>query len=464
MKIKHRFSWVNRILAIVVLATGLILAAGVFVLWPVYTNPQSRLYTSALGYLKIQRLLGLEMKAEAEQPVYHDFETPLLGEGTIQCNFYNVPVVPTGRIKALKVEEGDEVKQGQVLAELDDTQALIDFNSAQLALSTAKAQLQRVEAGSLNTMQFEHPQKDQADLTGLEKVVKNAQAKVNMYKKLNADGASSRLELVNAETELANAELNYEEAKVNSGMSVQGLPQSKQIARNAVNDAENLLRQKEEALRYFKVTAPADGIIDRVLIRDGEFNQSTGNTGFIIASGMWFEANMDQRAVADLKEGMEATVNLESYAGRSFNARLERIIPIVTFNAGGPETKTPVRPLGTGTPEWPATFKIRLRMEDVGVKLAPGMTGFARVVAQHRRALAVSREAVSSLSAGKGVVRMVDASGHLATTPVSLGDIDDRFVEITAGLDASDWVLTQNARYLRDDDKVSISRWVAAKE
>jgi multidrug efflux pump subunit AcrA (membrane-fusion protein) len=313
-------------------------------------------------------------------------------------------------------------------------------------------------------MAAERPQKDQVDLEGLEKVVKSAQAKVDMYQKLEHDGASSHLERVNAEIELANAQITYAEAKVSAGMSNQGLPQSKLIAQYAVNDALNVLQQKQEALKYYKITAPADGVIDRVLIRDGEFNQNTGNTGFIIASGMWFEANLDQRSVADLREGMEATINLESYVGRSFRAKVERIIPIVTFNAGGPETKTPVRPLGTGTPEWPATFKIRLRMEDGGLKLAPGMTGFARVVAQHRRALAVSREAVSSLSAGKGVVRVVDDSGHLLTTPVALGDIDEHFVEITGGLDASEWVLTKNARFLRDDDKISVTRIVATKD
>src|SRR5258708_763162 len=176
---------------------------------------------------------------------------------------------------------------------------MIEFNSAQLAVSTAKAQLQRVEVASVNTMASERPQKDQVDLEGLEKVVKSAEAKVQMYQKLQTDGASSCLELVNAEIELANAKTNYAQAKVNAGMSNQGLPQSKLIAQYAINDAQNLLQQKEEALKYYKVTAPADGIIDRVLVREGEFNQTTGNTGFIVASGIWFEANMDQRAVAD---------------------------------------------------------------------------------------------------------------------------------------------------------------------
>jgi len=92
------------------------------------------------------------------------------------------------------------------------------------------------------------------------------------------------------------------------------------------------------------------------------------------------------------------------------------------------------------------------------------MTGFARVVAHHRRALAVPREAISSLSAGKGVVRIVDDSGHPVTTPVSLGAVDERFVEITGGVDPSDWVLTSNLRFLRDDDKIHITRIVASED
>ncbi len=247
-------------------------------------------------------------------------------------------------------------------------------------------------------------------------------------------------------------------------MSTTGFPQAKEIAQNAVNDAENLLEKQQEALKYYHVTAPASGTIDRVLIRVGEYNQSAGNPGFIIASGLWFEANLDQRALADVHEGMEATVNLEAYAGHTFRATVKRIIPIVTFNAGGPETKTPVRPLGTGSPEWPATFSVRLRVESLGAKIAPGMTGFARVVAHHRRALAVPRAALSSLSAGKGVVRVVDDSGHTVATPVSLGDVDEQFVEITGGLDAGDWVLTSNARFLRDEDKIHISRIVASQD
>ncbi|HXM01203.1 MAG TPA: efflux RND transporter periplasmic adaptor subunit [Chthoniobacterales bacterium] len=461
---RRRISWLDRLLALLVIGTCLALAAGVFVLWPAYTNPQSRMYSSALGYLKVQRMLGLKLSAEAEHPAYHDFETPILGEGMVQCDFYNVPVVPTTRVKRLLVEEGDQIKKGQVLAELDDIQAQLKYRVAETALASAKSQLQRVMAGSVNTMEAERPEKDKADLAGMQKVVKSARDKVRMYKQMEKDGASSKLELVNAEIELANDETNLEQAKISTGMSNQGFPGSKEIAQDAVDDAQNLLQQRADELNYYHVVAPVDGVVDRVLIRNGEFNQATGNTGFILASDTWFEANLDQRALGDVQEGMEATVNFESYPGHTFDATVERVIPIVTFDAGGPETKTPVRPLGTGTPEWPATFRVRLRLASADVRVAPGMTGFARLAAHRNKTLAVRRDAVSSLSSGKGVVRVVDNSGRLVTTPVTIGAVDDEFVQILSGLDESDWVLKDNSRFLRDDDKIHVTRVVAAKE
>jgi multidrug resistance efflux pump len=453
----------NRVLGTTVIAAGVIFGAGAFAFWPAYVNPASRLYTSVVGFLKVQRFLGAPMEAEAGHPVLHDFKTPVLGEGTTQCDFYNVPVVPTTRVKSLLVDEGDRVKKGQVLAELDDTQAEIRYRSAKLALADAKAQLVRVKAGSVNTMQAERPEKDKADLAGMEKVAKSAESKVKMYKQMEKDGASSKLELVNAEIELANDETNLEQAKISSGMSNQGAPGSVEIAQDAVGDAQNLLQQQEEELAYYRVVSPVDGVVDRVLIRNGEFNQTAGNTGFIVTSDPWFEANLDQGALGDVQQGREASVNFDSYPGRSFNAIVDRVIPIVTFDTGGPATKTPVRPLGTGTPEWPATFKIRLRLEDAGVKFAPGMTGFARI-ARHRWALAISRDTVLSSGAGKGVVRVVDASNHLVATSVALGATDDKFVEITEGLDTSNWVLLNNPRSLRDNETINIARLTASQQ
>jgi len=86
------------------------------------------------------------------------------------------------------------------------------------------------------------------------------------------------------------------------------------------------------------------------------------------------------------------------------------------------------------------------------------------LIVHRRNAVSVPRAAVSSLSAGKGVVHTVDDSGRLVTSVVSLGEVDEHFVEITAGLNVSEWVLTTNYRFLRDDDKVHITRILASKD
>lgn len=166
MKGRKLISWATRVVAAVMLATVVILAAAAYVLWPAYKNPASRLYTTRLGYLNLQRLLHIGFDAEAIQPTMHDFDVPILGEGTMQANFYNVSIIPTAYVEELKVEEGDEVKAGQLLAKLDPTMAQLNISSAQLALANAKAEKQRVEAGSVDLLVAERPEKDQVNLEG----------------------------------------------------------------------------------------------------------------------------------------------------------------------------------------------------------------------------------------------------------------------------------------------------------
>jgi HlyD family secretion protein len=403
------------------------------------------------------------MKAIAEHPLLHVFEKEILGEGTLQSAFVNVPIVPVARVKTLCVEEGDVVHKGQVLAELDDTDAKFKLSAARSAVETAKAQLERARVASPSTQVAERPEKDKVDIQYLAKVVDQTRAQLKMYKKMEHDGASSKVQVSETEVALANAELNYNQARLSLGISSEGSPESVQIAEQALHDAEEALSQTEIDNQYYQIFAPADGIIDRVLVRAGEFNQSAGNTGFILASGIWFEANFDEQAVGEVREGLPATVNLESYPGKPLSAVVERVIPIVTFDAGGPETKSPVRPLGTGTPEWPATFRVRFHLDAGNLRLAPGLTGFARVKVSHENSLALPVQAISSLSGGKGVVHVVNEQGHTVSTPVTIGEVDNQFAEVISGVSQADWVLIESARYLRDDDKISVSR-IAAVE
>ena len=91
-----------------------------------------------------------------------------------RCNrdFYNVALVPIARLKALYVEEGDKVEQGQIVAELDNTVAVMNVHSAKSALVNAIAERQRVEAGTPTGLLAERPLKTRLNQDGLEKVLR----------------------------------------------------------------------------------------------------------------------------------------------------------------------------------------------------------------------------------------------------------------------------------------------------
>ena len=85
------------------------------------------------------------------------------------------------------------------------------------------------------------------------------------------------------------------------------------------------------------------------------------------------------------------------------------------------------------------------------------MTGFARVHAE-RESLAVPREAVLSISAGKGLVCMPEENGEKGWTTrlVRLGYVDEDWVEIAEGLAAGESVICEGHRNLEVGDRIRI--------
>jgi multidrug efflux pump subunit AcrA (membrane-fusion protein) len=153
-------------------------------------------------------------------------------------------------------------------------------------------------------------------------------------------------------------------------------PRAPRSPRILLQQQENLLQQRNVEFQYYEVRAPADGILESVLVHEGEFNQSTGEFGFIIASGVWFEGHLDQTALGKVNIGDKAQVYLEAIPQSPLEGTVTRLIPIVTYSSSGPETRQPVRVSGTGAPEWPTTFTAIIEFS---------AKGSSRVVARHDR-------------------------------------------------------------------------------
>lgn len=86
----------------------------------------------------------------------------------LPATWANLSFQPAGRVAEVKVQAGDQVEAGQVLASLDDSDARLALAQANAALKVAQAQRAQLEAGA-------RP----AEITAAEQAVKEAQATAN---------------------------------------------------------------------------------------------------------------------------------------------------------------------------------------------------------------------------------------------------------------------------------------------
>ena len=227
------------------------------------------------------------------------------------------------------------------------------------------------------------------------------------------------------------------EAQESIRISKAGRPLSVQAAELDLQEAKIKYQLHTQVLQDFKIYAPADGMVAQVLAHEGEYNQNAGSSAFVLAVGKWFGGNFDQTTIGRFAEGTPVNVRLEAFPGRVFEGRVRKIKPMVTYNPGGPEAARPIRPLGTGSPEWPATFITRIELagdEQQLHDIVPGLTGFAEVKVE-RRGPAVPEGSLTSISGGKAMIYVVDGD-RFHVQEVAVGQESDGWVEVTSGSQA----------------------------
>lgn len=441
----------------ILLTTGTV-ALGLFftlaVIIPAYREPTTRTYPSRLGYPALLRQSGQPLPVTTVAAEVRTISEFVMGEGTMASEPVLVPIIPIDRILAVHVEEGQRVKKGDLLLELDPADAQIKIDSARLAVASAKAELERVRIGSAYALAQERPEKNQVNARAAESDMALHSEKIRMTEDLARRGIISKKDLIDARLTLTESERQLKMAQLELGMAEKGATQSEVIAQNAVQEAENILRQRTKELADYQVRAPIDGVIERVLVHAGEFNPEPGKPSVVLASGGWFEAHVDQAALNRIQIGDPAEVRLEAIVGQLVPGRVKSIIPIVSSAVAAAQT---ARPAPTGPSEFPATFRVRVELGRLeGFTFAPGMTGFAKF-ALGRTGLAVPQAAITSVSAGSGVVHIVAAGQH-AARQIRYGATSDGWTEILDGLSPGEQVIVEGQQILQPSDRITPKR------
>jgi multidrug efflux pump subunit AcrA (membrane-fusion protein) len=448
--------WISFTVAVTGTMTAAVMAV---VVLPGYKSPSCRLFTSKFGYSSVLRMMHKPFPVVLGRPEHRKLTRALMGEGMVGSLPIQVPVVPMGRILHVLVKEGDRVKRGQLMAELDSTRAAIKMEAARAFLKIALAELERVRIGSSYVLQYERPDKSAIvlDLAKQEVEFQNQLFEIN--KKLALKGWLATTDLLQLKQQTAAARANLREANLWMEMAEKGKVQSLSIAEATVREAELALKYRVLEFEDHKVLSPAEGTVERRLIQEGEYNQDPGKPAFLVSSDLWFEANYDQVTVGRVRVGDRTEVRFEAWPDRMIPGRVFWVIPFVRFNLGGPEATRPIRPTGTGAPEWPATYAVRIQLDaeqTAGLSIIPGLTGFSRVVIG-RPCLCLPREAVMAVTGGKGLVYL-PRGDRFEIREVTLGITDGDWTEILAGLDDETEVIIDGHQVLEPGDRIAAVR------
>jgi HlyD family secretion protein len=445
-------------LAFVLLAAATLAAAAwmaMYVIKPAYLDPSNRTYTSRFGYPALLRARHKPFPVTTALVEERTLTGHILGEGLVSAEPVIVPIIFPGRVSHVYVKEGDSVKKGQLLGELDTTLADMQIEHTKVALEKAKIELERTKIGSPVVMPKERPDLDELNMKVAQQEEEILRKLVTLYEGLLAKGAISTEVVLKAKEELAQITGQVRTAQLDLNMSRPGRPLSIKAAQLVVDETQLTLDRQLQEIKDYKIYAIDDGIVDHVLIHEGEYKDGNGTPAFSLAVGRWFEAHLDQTAIGRFHEGTPVDVRLEAFPGRIFSGRVEKIKPIVTYNQGGPEANRPIRPLGTGSPEWPATFEAKVSLEGNLPDVVPGLSGFAEVRMVHH-AVAVPSESLASVSAGKGIAYVVDGNGFRAQ-PVVTGMEADGWTEIISGLSPGAEIIATGHEVLEPGDKIAVS-------
>lgn len=237
----------------------------------------------------------------------------------------------TGRVLAVAVAEGAQVKAGDVLVRLES-----DELRAALAQSQAS---ERQAAARLAGLRSTGRSAAQAAVAQAEAVRVAAQAELQRTQDLVARGflSEARLDEVRRALAVAQAQLDAARAQ-NAAIAEPGTDVAQAQAQLALATAARAAA--EARLAGAVLTAPADARVLSRLVEPGQIVQpGRALLGLALAGPLQLVAQVDERYLEQLQPGQTASVLADAYPTQRFTARVLSIAPLVDAQRGAIEVK-----------------------------------------------------------------------------------------------------------------------------
>jgi len=415
-----------------------------------------------------------------------DLSSIVSASGEIKPKTYvNIGANAFGKITHLYVKEGDRVRKGQLLAQLENVQSTADVAATKASLEASRTDALAAEA-NLNTAK--------ADLN-------RAKADVERMR-LDWDRAEGlyKAELI-AKAEYETRKANWQSAEAGLAQAEARVAQAKAQLDSAgrhVAQTDASLTRASDVLQKTVYAAPYNGMITNLPVREGEtvvigIQNAPGSTLMTLAdmSVITAEVKVDETDIVNVRLGQPAEVTIDAIPKKVFHATVSEIGNNAIVRSTGVATSQQA-----SASQEAKDFKVVVTLQDPPEDLRPGLSTTAKITTATRsnvvtipiQALTIRREEdLEAASAEKGLVQAAapqkDASKNKKESeiqgvfvirdkkaqfvPVQTGITGTTDIEVLSGLTQGDEIVTGSYKVLRTvkpGTSVKIDNSAAKKE
>ena len=230
-----------------------------------------------------------------------------------------------GKLRQVRVDEGDRVARGQVIAVLENADYAARVELAKADLAERRAALERL----LNGSRAEERHEADAAVREAHAVLDTATAEWERRRTLLDEGAISRTEFDTAEREYRVAGARLEAARQHFALvDAAARPDDRMRAEAEVRAAEASLENAQALYEKTVVRSPIDGVVLRRYRKTGESVIAKDETPIVslgATARLRVRVDVDETDVNRLRQGQPAWVRADAYGDRHFTGHVVRI-------------------------------------------------------------------------------------------------------------------------------------------
>ncbi|MGA8761618.1 MAG: efflux RND transporter periplasmic adaptor subunit [Candidatus Sulfotelmatobacter sp.] len=347
-----------------------------------------------------------------------DLSSVVSASGEIKPKTYvNIGANAYGKITHLYVKEGDHVKKGQLLAQLENVQSSADVSANQASVQAAETDAIAADA-ALRTSDADLL-RARADYDRNKLDWERAQ---NLFKDgliAKSDFDSRRNAWATADSGLVQAQARVAQAKA-----------QKDSADRHVNQARANLTRVADVLQKTTYSAPYDGVVTNLPVREGEsvvigIQNALGSTLLTLAdmSVITAEVKVDETDIVNVRIGQPAEIAIDAIPKKTFHGTVSEIGDNAIVRSSGISTSQQ-----TTASEEAKDFKVVVTLSDAPQDLRPGLSTTAKITTAVRSsALAIPIQALT-LRTKAQLEQQNSAPGavHAASRPKETAAKDDK--------------------------------------